>query len=297
MGGDSAERAVSLNSGQRVAEALRAQGCRVTTMDRRGGALDLPAGTEAVFIALHGTGGEDGEVQALLEKRGIPFTGSGSKASRLAFDKVAAKRVFREHGLGTPRELVLQKNQWNGDHTESPAGWPVVVKPSRQGSSIGIRIVEQREQMSAALRAAFEQDDTVLVEEFIAGRELTVGIFEERALPVIEICPKQGWFDYHNKYTEGATDELVPAPIEPALAQRVQAEALQAHRILGCRDMSRADFRVDADGRTWLLEVNTIPGMTATSLLPKAAAAAGIDFANLCLALVRSALKRGGGKP
>ena len=298
MGGFSSEREVSLNSGRRVIEALRSLGCRAEEVDVRDKQFKLPTGTDVAFIALHGTGGEDGVVQSILEKRGVAFTGSGSKSSKLAFDKVAAKKVFRENGLSTPRDFVVRKTSvmTAGSSTGYRPGFPCVVKPSREGSSIGIHIVKRKADMDSAMTSAFERDDTILVEEFIDGRELTVGILGDRVLPVIEIRPKSGWFDYANKYTEGATDELVPAPIEPALAQRVQEEALKAHQILGCRDLSRSDFRVDARGKTWLLELNTIPGMTATSLLPKAAAADGIPFPHLCLALVERAMNRGGSK-
>ncbi len=294
MGGFSSEREISMRSGRRVAIALRSIGYCVEEVDVRNEQFEISKKVDVVFIALHGTGGEDGVVQSILEKQGIVFTGSGSQASHLAFDKVAAKKIFREHGLFTPRDVVWDKKQFDGAKLKSKLDYPVVVKPSRQGSSIGIQIVEREEQLESALQEAFEKDSVVLIEEFIEGRELTVGILGEEALPVIEIRPKSGWFDYHNKYTEGATDELVPAPIGSSLRQHVQTQALKAHRILGCRDMSRVDFRVDCQGQTYLLEVNTIPGLTDTSLLPKAAAARGITFPNLCLALVECALNRKG---
>ncbi len=294
MGGFSSEREVSLNSGRRVAEALRSLGCVVEEVDVRDENFSIPSGMDVVFVALHGTWGEDGAVQTILEKCGVRFTGSDSKTSRLAFDKVAAKKVFREHGLATPRDVVLRRQDLNGSDPGLVFDCPCVVKPSREGSSIGVRIVQRESEMKEALAVAFGRDDTVLVEEYIAGRELTVGVLKDRALPVIEIRPKSGWFDYKNKYTEGATEEIVPAPIDAALARQVQDDALKAHRALGCRDFSRSDFRVDACGKSWLLEVNTIPGMTATSLLPRAAAADGITFPHLCLALVEQALKRRG---
>ena len=294
MGGFSSEREVSLNSGRRVSEALRSLGCTVAEVDVRDENFSIPPDMDVVFVALHGTWGEDGAVQSILEKRGVAFTGSDSKTSRLAFDKIAAKKVFREHGLATPRDVVLEKQSFNGSGPVVEFSGPCVVKPSREGSSIGIRIVQKKSEMKDALTLAFGRDDMVLVEEYIAGRELTVGILEDRALPVIEIRPKSGWFDYKNKYTEGATDEIVPAQIDAALAKRVQDDALKAHRVLGCRDLSRSDFRVDDSGKHWLLEVNTIPGMTATSLLPRAAAADGITFPQLCMALVEQASKRRG---
>ncbi len=293
MGGISAEREISLNSGRAAAAAMRSAGCRVEEVDVRDRQLDLPAGTDVAFIALHGVWGEDGAVQSLLEKRGVPFTGSGAEACRLALDKVAAKEVFRKAGLAVARDVVIRGRDDLKRARTYPFGFPRVVKPSREGSSIGVRIVRREEEMEDALREAMKSDDLVLVEEFIEGRELTVGVFRSAALSVVEIRPKHGWYDYANKYTKAATEYLVPAPIEEALRERVQREALEAHRALGCRDMSRADFRLDAGGKTYLLEVNTIPGMTETSLLPKSAAAAGITFPNLCLGLVEEALKRG----
>lgn len=292
MGGFSSEREISMRSGRKVAAALRSVGYCVEEVDVRSEQFEIPKKVDVVFIALHGTGGEDGVVQSILEKQGILFTGSGSEASHLAFDKVAAKKIFREYGLSTPRDVVWDKKQFDSAKLKNKLDYPVVVKPSRQGSSIGIQIVEREEQLKSALQEAFEKDSVVLIEEFIEGRELTVGILGEEALPVVEIRPKSGWFDYHNKYTEGATEELVPAPIGSSLKQQVQTQALKAYRILGCRDMSRVDFRVDCQGQTYLLEVNTIPGLTDTSLLPKAAAARGITFPNLCLALVKCALNR-----
>lgn len=293
MGGVSSERDVSLRSGKRVAEALRSLGCFVKEVDVKDDNISLPDGTEIAFLALHGTGGEDGQIQLLLEKYGIPFTGSGSKASRLAFDKVEAKNLFRQYHLLTPQDVVIDRHRWREGLPSIPFGYPMVVKPSAQGSSIGVRIIQQQQEILPAIEEAFKSDDVVLVEEFIEGRELTVGILADKPLPVVEIRPKSGWYDYHNKYTEGATEELVPAPIDEHLREKVQEEALRAHRILGCRDLSRADFRLDAEGKTYILEVNTLPGMTSTSLLPTAAAAAGITFPKLCLALVERALNCG----
>jgi D-alanine-D-alanine ligase len=292
LGGFSAERDVSLRSGAAAASALRSLGCQVDEVDVQSEKFVIPMGAEIAFIALHGTGGEDGVVQSILEKRGIPFTGSGSEASRLAFDKVSTKEVFRKVGLSTPSEVVVQRETWKDLKDQIELSFPRVVKPARQGSSIGVFIVREESEMEAALQAAFQSDDLVLIEEFIDGRELTVGILVEEALPVIEIRPKSGWYDYHNKYTKNATEYLIPAPIDGSLQKRVQKEALKAHYALGCRDLSRTDFRVDDRGNTHLLEVNTIPGMTETSLLPKAAAAAGISFPQVCFRLVEQALKR-----
>jgi len=296
MGGFSSEREVALSGGRRVAAALRSLGCLVDEVDVRDENFSLPVETEVAFLVFHGKWGEDGGIQSILEKNGIPFTGSDSKASRIAFDKVMSKALFRKVGLATARDAILQKGNWKNGNTEVSLDYPLVVKPSREGSSIGIFIVRKEEQLKTAILQAFEKDDVILIEEFIDGPELTVGILNDRALPVIEIRPKTGWYDYANKYTEGATDELVPAPIDFSLAQKVQENALKAHHILGCRDMSRADFRVDAGGTPYILEVNSIPGMTGTSLLPRAAAAAGITFPHLCLTLVGRAFERGGKK-
>lgn len=294
MGGYSAEREVSLRSGGAAAAALRSLGCEVHEVDVRDKNFVVPTPIDVVFIALHGTGGEDGVIQAILEQKGLPFTGSDSASSRRAFDKVESKAIFVKAGLKIARDAVMNRGSApTAPISEAILPFPRVIKPSRQGSSIGIHIVRGEAGMASALKDSFEQDDTVLVEEFIDGRELTVGILGERALPAIEIRPKNGWYDYANKYTKGATEYLVPAPIDDVLLKRVQVEALKAHRSLGCRDISRSDFRVDSKGETYILETNTIPGMTETSLLPKAAAAAGISFPQLCLTLVECAMERG----
>lgn len=292
MGGYSAEREVSLRSGRAAAEALRSLGCDAVEVDVKHDRFELPQETKVAFLALHGTGGEDGVVQAVLESKGVVYTGSDSRASRLAFNKVESKGIFRKAGLETPRDWVVARSDLSRLRSPPDLRFPRVVKPASQGSSIGVRMVEREADMEAAIVEAMQKDSVVLVEEFIPGRELTVGILLEKTLPVIEIRPKSGWYDYTNKYTKNATEYLVPAPISDSLAKHVQKEALEAHRVLGCRDLSRSDFRVDDTGKAFLLEVNTLPGMTETSLFPKAAATAGIDFPHLCLALVKNALNR-----
>jgi D-alanine-D-alanine ligase len=294
LGGFSAEREVSMRSGQAAAKALRSVGVQVTEVDVRDENFSLPDNADVAFVALHGTGGEDGVVQAILERKGIPFTGSGAEASRVAFDKVESKKVFRQHGLRVANDVTLEKKNGKDAISGIKLKFPVVVKPARQGSSVGIRIVKSRDELQEAVEVAFQNDDLILIEEFIAGKEMTVGILGEKAMAVIEIRPKDGWYDYKNKYTVNATEYLVPAPIDAALTQLLQEEALKAHRSLGCRDVSRADFRIDVKGLPYLLEVNTIPGMTETSLLPKAAAAMGISFPQVCLDLVHMAHARGG---
>lgn len=291
MGGTSSEREVSLNSGRKVVEALTSLNCKVKAVDVQDLDFALPSKTEVVFIALHGTGGEDGVIQGILEKKGVPFTGSDAKTSRLAFDKIASKKVFRLKGIPTAGDVVLEKSDWKGK-LDFGVKCPCVVKPSCEGSSIGVYIVKSEDQLKEAIEGAFKLGDTLLIEDFIEGREFTVGIIGEQVLPVVEISPKSGWFDYKNKYTPGATEETVPAKIPEKLAHKLQDIALASHKALGCRDLSRTDIRVDAEDNIYVLEVNTIPGMTATSLLPQAAAAAGITFPHLCLELIRLAMNR-----
>lgn len=283
MGGPSAEAEVSLRSGAAVADGLRRAGYEVVEIRLSGRALDLPAGTEAVFVALHGEFGEDGTVQQMLRDRGVPYTGSGPEASHLAFDKQASKEVFVREGIPTPGYEILAA----GGARTRPL--PVVVKPVRQGSSIGVGMVFEEAQWAPALREALAHDGAALVEDFIPGRELTVGIVGERVLPVLEIRAPGGFYDFRAKYTRGVTEYLVPAPLAAEQAERAQAIAGAVFRALGCRGMGRVDLRLDPAGGLFALEINTIPGFTETSLLPKAARAAGIDFPALCDAILRSA--------
>ncbi len=289
LGGASAERAVSLRSGAAVARALRRLGHFVTEVDPHPGALSLPARTDVVFLALHGTYGEDGTVQAELEALGVPYTGSGVAASLFAFDKVVTKRRCTAAGVPNARFEVFSSSNCSW-----PAGWrtPVVLKPVRQGSSVGLQFVEQPDEFPAALAAAACFGD-VLMEERIIGRETTVGILDGSALPIVEARPRHGGFTYANKYTPGATEYFCPAEFDAGTAGRIQSEALAAFHAVGARDYGRVDVMVRPDGSPSVLEVNTLPGMTETSLLPKAAAVAGIDFPSLCqrmldLALIRS---------
>jgi len=277
-GGPSSEREVSLRTGAAVAGALRSLGYEVEEIDVTTHEVTIPAGIDFVFISLHGTFGEDGTVQAMLESRGIPYTGCGIAASRLAFDKEASKDLFRAAGIPTPAGFAVPR----GGALPERMAMPVVVKPSKQGSTVGMSFVFSEVDLDAALSKAWEFDEHVLVEQFIKGREFTVGILGKQALPPVEIVPKQGFYDYENKYTAGATDYYCPARIDEETTRRIQKAALLAHRVLCCQVYSRVDVMLDESGRPFVLEVNTIPGMTATSLLPKAAAAAGIDFAGLC---------------
>lgn len=279
MGGPSAEHEVSLQSGRMVLEALQPTGATILPVVIKGAELVLPARVDVAFIALHGTFGEDGQVQRILEARGVAYTGSDAEASERAFDKVTAKECFCEAGIPTPDY---------GDDVQLP----VVVKPARQGSSVGVTIVRNPEELEAACAKARAYDERVLIEKFIRGRELTVGILGRRELPVVEIETKSGFFGYNEKYTAGMAKEIVPAPLETAVAARAQRFARLAHERLGCRDFSRVDLMLDDRGNLFVLEVNTIPGMTANSLLPKAALAVRLSMTDLCVQMVEMALAR-----
>ncbi len=283
MGGVSAEREVSLRSGAAVARGLAEAGYQATAVDVTAPALDLPAGTEAVFIALHGEFGEDGQVQAMLDRAGIPYTGSGADASRCAFDKILSKTRFAEAGIPTPAWAVAPPGQ------PPPRPLPLVVKPARQGSSFGVHCVREAGQWQAALRDAGQYGCDVLAEDYVPGRELTVGIVGDTALPVIEIVAENDWYDYTAKYTKGRTAYRPPPGLAPDAQADIQRLALAAFHALGCRGFGRADFRLTPDGRPYALEMNTVPGFTETSLLPKAAAWTGLSFAALCDAILRLA--------
>jgi D-alanine-D-alanine ligase len=289
LGGPSAERAVSLRSGAAVSQALRRLGHTVHELDPQHDAWTLPAGTDVVFLALHGTYGEDGTVQRRLERLGVPYTGCDAEASRIAFDKLETKKRCVAVGLATPRFTLIDspKAGW-------PIGWrpPVVVKPVRQGSSVGLHFVDQVEDWRAAIAEGLQHDTELLVEERIGGREATVGILADEALPIVEVRPKQGGYDYRNKYTAGATDYFCPAPFDSFATARIQQVALGAFRAVGGRDYGRVDVIVRTDGEPVVLEVNTLPGMTETSLLPKAAASLGMGFPQLCERMVGLALRR-----
>jgi D-alanine-D-alanine ligase len=289
LGGPSTEREVSLRSGAGAAKALRSLGHTVFELDPIEPSWKLPAGTEIVFLALHGTYGEDGTVQEELEKLGVPYTGCGPEASRVAFDKVLTKKRCLAAGVPTAPFVVLDspKAPW-------PAGWkpPVVLKPVRQGSSVGLQMVDDFGQWEASLAEAFRFDSEVLMEERIMGREATVGILDDQPLPVAEVRAKQGFFDYANKYTPGAAEHFCPARFDPELTARIQGAAMGAFHAVGGRDFARVDVMVRANGDPIVLEVNTLPGMTELSILPEAAAAAGVSYARLCQRMLDLALKR-----
>ena len=289
LGGPSAEREVSQRSGEAVASALRSLGHRVVELDPAEPNWRLSADTEVVFLALHGTYGEDGTVQRQLEELGVPYTGCDPESSRIAFDKVLTKRRLVEAGVPTARFEVF-----DSPAAPWPEGWkpPVVLKPVRQGSSVGLQFVEHVGQWQNALAEALRFDSEALMEERIEGRETTLGILDEEALPVVEVRPKQGAYDYGNKYTTGATEYFCPAPFDEETTRRIQAAGLRAFEAVGGRDYARVDIIVRPNGQPVVLEVNTLPGMTETSLLPKAAAAAEIGYAELCQRMIDLALRR-----
>lgn len=276
MGGPGSENAVSLRSGAAVANALRQGGYRVSELEVHGTDLTLPPDTGLCVNMIHGTFGEDGGLQALLDGRGIAYTGEGAEASRLAFDKLASKRLFETAGVPTPRWEVLAA----GERPTLPL--PLVIKAPREGSSVGVHLVRAAAALEPALADCAALDREILVEELIEGRELTVGVVGDRAMAVVEIRPHEGFYDYAHKYTKGASEYFCPAPLDEATTRLVQETALAAHRALGLEVYSRVDVLLDAGGMPFVLEANTIPGMTETSLLPKAAAAAGMDFLSLC---------------
>ena len=291
MGGTSSEREVSLRSSAAVVKGLETAGYEVVPVTLERDALDaLPRDVDAVFIALHGGYGENGGVQADLDALGLPYTGPGATSSRITMDKIATKRILDDAGVGTAPYEVLEAGM---ETTSLPL--PVVVKPPRDGSSVGVSKVTEPGEWAAALALARKADPKgeVLVEQYIPGREWTVGVIDGEALPVIEIRAANGWYGFAEKYTAGTTQYVFPEAAEdqPLLA-RCQAEAVAAFRAVGGRGMSRVDFRVSPEGVPYVLEINTIPGFTATSLLPKAAAKAGMDFSQLCARLIELAACR-----
>ncbi len=320
LGGTSPERFVSMASGKGIAEALSSAGHTVSVYDLALGAnalvdpaaLELPtqiapsheelarlsnsAIIEAVqslpptidlaFLALHGAPGEDGTVQSILELRGVPYTGSGVLASALAMDKAMTKRVLEHYAIPTPRWFQKPHGTASADELASSVdlhtAYPVVVKPNDGGSTVGLTIVDDQSVLMAAYELAGTYAPTVLFEEYIPGRELTVAVLGGESLPIVEIRPRDGIYDYANKYTAGRTEYFCPAELPRAIEEELRELAIRAHDALGCRGYSRVDFRLDEDNAPFCLEVNTLPGMTATSLVPKAAAAAGIGYPELC---------------
>jgi len=296
-GGMSAEREVSLSTGRQVIVALREAGYDVVPIevkdDLRAVIAALDPRPEAVFNALHGRFGEDGAIQGVLDWLGIPYTHSGVRASALAMDKVAAKAVLAAHGLPVPRGAVIDIATL--EHAD-PMALPYVVKPINEGSSVGVEIMRVGDNRRASVAAGWKFGNAALVEEYVPGRDLTVGVMGERALAVTDIIPNTAFYDYEAKYAEGGSRHVVPAEIHPDVYARALDVALAAHRALGCRGATRSDFRYDdtagEPGRLVLLEVNTQPGLTPTSLLPEQAAHLGMSFPQLCAWMVENAACR-----
>jgi D-alanine-D-alanine ligase len=323
MGGTSAEREVSLASGKAIVQALRERGHEVATIDTARGyvapgdeASLLPEGVRAAppgalegaispiglcdvrelreadvaFLALHGGAGEDGTIQGLLELLGVRYTGTGPLGSGIAMDKDVTKRLLRDSQVPTLPWRVARAPDfsYDADTIEDLIGLPCIVKPSKQGSSVGLAVVGEPAQLRPAVEMASQFDSEVMIERFVRGRELTVGILGDQALPPVEIRPKKGIYDYESKYTPGMTEYLCPAPLDVEQVAQIQAYALRAFRVLKLRGYARIDF-ILAREQLWCLEANTLPGMTATSLLPKAARAVGMDFPELCERIVRLA--------
>jgi len=293
MGGIGSERDISIQSGTCVAEALREAGFDVVTADVRPDNLDIleDNSIDVFFPALHGEFGEDGRLQQILEDKSLLYAGSGPTASKLAFDKMASKKHFAEAGVATPAAIEfnaetdikqLEKRlQYLADE--------YVVKPIRQGSSVGVRIIADRQEAIGAAQETLNEFGDCIIEEFIGGREITAGILQNRALPIIEIRSKTGFYDYHAKYIDEETEFLFDTIDDPALTAQIQTAALDCFRALGCRHFARVDFILDDDRNPYALEINTIPGLTSHSLLPKAAAKTGLSMSDLCAKIVEAA--------
>jgi D-alanine-D-alanine ligase len=332
-GGATAERTVAFAGAAQIVEALRGRDHEVYVVDTAGGLLsrddegrlltgavgreppsvteldererdllsnglgELPVvkGADVLFLCLHAGRGEGGTLQAILDVIGVPYTGSGALASALAMDKDLAKRLFRAAGVPVP-DWFMTPPPIAAEDVTTALGWPVIVKPSKMGSSVGMTLVKNARGLDAAVEFARRYDDEVLAEQFIPGRELTVGILGDVPLPVGEIIPKHELFDYECKYTPGMSEEVFPATLDARLARRFQELALAAHRALKLGGYSRVDFRMNPEGDIFCLEANTLPGMTRTSLLPQAARAAGMEFPELCERICRLARNSGSGR-
>jgi len=291
MGGPGSERDVSLASGEAVLKALQNEGVDAVKVDVTEYAIDLPEGTGLAVNVIHGTFGEDGQLQKILEEQGVPYTGAGAASSELAFDKVESKKVFVGAGVPTPKCEIVDCS--NGV-AYPKMDLPYVVKPPREGSSVGVHIVKTPEEAEAALKDASQYGDEVLVEQFVEGMELTVGVLDGEAFPIVHIAPRSGFYDMSNKYPwmtgEGGTDYYCPADLDAETTKVVQEAAIAAHQSLGVEVYSRVDVLLDAENQPFVLEANTIPGMTESSLLPKAAKQAGYPFGKLCLKIAEISL-------
>ena len=332
LGGTSSERDVSIASGLRIAQALRERNHTVTVVDTVNGpltgeqeqallrtspmkpapptrealaamgqdALDrlarflpAPSETDVVFLGLHGGTGEDGTIQALLDLIGVPYTGSGHLASALALDKDLSKRLFRAAGVRTPEWIMAPATP---ETVRASIGYPAIVKPAREGSTVGLSLVKSQAALGPAIAEASRFDDQVMIEQYIEGRELTVGVLGDETLPVGEIIPKHEIYDYECKYTPGMAEERFPAELAAPAARALQEQALKAFRALKLHGYARIDFRMTANGDSYCLEANTLPGMTELSLIPQAARAAGLSFPALCERIATLALTRTGGR-
>src|SRR5438477_8867002 len=277
MGGPGSERDVSLATGRGVSKALRSLGAEIVDVDVRDEKFTLPKDVDLAFITIHGTFGEDGQLQEILEERGVPYTGDGVEASRAAFDKILSKEKFREHDVVTPEWEVIEVGQ------RPTISVPLVVKPARQGSTVGVVIVKNASELDSAMTEAGKYDRKLLIEKFVLGRELTIGVLGGQALPILEIIPKGGFYDFTNKYpflnpqAGGGAQHVCPAKIDPKKTKQIQELALRAHRALGLQVYSRVDVILSEHGEPFVLEANTIPGMTGASLLPEGGPAAGVD--------------------
>jgi D-alanine-D-alanine ligase len=294
MGGPGSEREVSLATGRGVAKALRSLGAKVIEIDVRNEDFQLPNDLDLAFITIHGTFGEDGQIQKILERRGIAYTGEGVTTSEIAFDKIRTKERFREHGVTTPPWEVIHA----GERPTIPL--PIVVKTPRQGSTVGVVIVKKENELESAINEASKYDRELLIEKFVSGRELTIGVLGDQALPILEIIPKGGFYDFNNKYpflnpqAGGGAEHVCPANIDAKKTKEIQELALRAFRAAGLQVYARVDAILSETGQPFILEINNIPGMTETSLLPEAAAAVGISYTDLCARIIALSRPRQG---
>jgi len=304
MGGVSAEREISLRTGKAIAKALRERGYGACPIDVGYDIAErlISEQIRIAFITLHGRFGEDGTIQGMLEIMRIPYTGSGVLASALSMDKIMSKQIFSAHAIPTPASHILQATEGVKEALEKlNFPFPMVVKPASEGSTIGVTIVHDKEGLAQAIEHARQYDHRLLLEEYIKGKEITLGVLNGQTLPIIEIAPKAGFYDYRAKYTKGETEYILPPRIPKKAQEEAERIGLKAYRALGCEGCARVDMMADQKGQIFVLEVNSMPGMTETSLVPKAADFAGIDFPELVERILREAslktgVRGGGGK-
>lgn len=297
-GGTSAEREVSLSSGKGVMAALQKNGHEVVGIDFNPNNLNelLSLDVDLVFIGLHGRFGEDGRIQGFLDMLGIPYVGSGVLGSALAMDKAKSKRMFEREGIRVAKDQTLNRSMFDRNQFSFTLSYPAVVKPVREGSTIGLTIAQNEQELIVGIEEAFKYDEDILIEEFIDGMEVTVAVLgekgKEQALPVIEIVPKNKYYDYESKYAPGMSDHIIPARVSEEMTAYLQKNAVLAHQALGCKTYSRTDFIVPYDGSIpVVLEVNTLPGMTPTSLFPDAAREIGLSYEQMIEELIQFTIK------